>query len=71
MLTAGVAAPVWDNVILDVSWRYMDFGKVATERGAGRVVWRDGSRVLPLPDVGATQADLSSHGLWASVRYRF
>ena len=71
MLTAGVAAPVWNNVILDVSWRYMDFGRVATERGAGRVVWRDGSRVLPLPDVGATHADLSSHGLWTSVRYQF
>ena len=71
MLTAGVSAPVWDNVILDVSWRYMDFGRVATERGAGRVVWRDGSRVQPLPDVGASHADLSSHGLWTSVRYQF
>ena len=71
MLTAGVAAPVRNNVILDVSWRYTDYGKAATERGAGRVVWRDGSRVLQLPDVGATQADLTSHGLWASVRYLF
>lgn len=71
MLTAGVAAPVRNNIILDVSWRYMDFGRVATDRGAGRVVWRDGSRE-PLPlDLGETQADLTSHGLWASVRYLF
>ena len=71
MLTAGVAASVWNNVILDVSWRYMDFGRAGTDRGAGRVVWRDGSRE-PIPlDLGETRADLTSHGLWVSVRYPF
>ena len=71
MLTAGVAAPLASNVILDVSWRYTDFGTVETGRGAGRVVWRDGSRD-PLPlDLAETRSDLRSHGIWASVRYLF
>ena len=71
MLTAGVAAPLANNVILDVSWRYTDFGTVETGRGAGRVVWRDGSREPVDLNLAETRADLSSHGTWASVRYLF
>ena len=48
MLTAGVAVALGERATLDLAWRYTDLGEVRTGRGAGRVVWRDGSRE-PLP----------------------
>ena len=77
MLTAGVASSLQENVTLDLAWRYTDSGTVETGRGRGRVEWRDGSQVNPLPKeppfevLGPTRASLTSHGLWASVRYAF
>ena len=71
MVTAGVAAVLNARTTLELAWRYSDLGEVRTGRGAGRVVWRDGSRE-PLPlDLAATRATLSSHGLRLSVRYAF
>ena len=71
MLTAGVAAALGERTTLDLAWRYTDLGEVRTGRGAGRVVWRDGSRE-PLPlDLAATRARLRSHGIRLSLRYAF
>ena len=71
MLTAGVAVTLDERMTLDLAWRYSDLGEVRTGRGAGRVVWRDGSRG-PLPlDLAATRARLASHGLRLSLRYAF
>ena len=71
MLTAGVASSLGERTTLEVAWRYMDLGAATTGRGAGRVVWRDGSRE-PLPlDLAETRAELTSHGLHASLRYSF
>ena len=71
MVTAGVSAPLGARTRLDVAWRYTDLGTVETGAGAGRVVWRDGSRP-PLPlDLAATRARLRSHGLRLSLRYAF
>ena len=71
MLTAGVALALDERLTLDLAWRYTDLGEVRTGRGAGRVVWRDGSR-QPLPlDFAATRARLRSHGLRLSLRYAF
>ncbi len=71
MLTAGVAVALNKRMTLDLAWRYTDIGEVRTGRGAGRVVWRDGSR-KPLPlDLAATRAKLASHGLRLSLRYAF
>ena len=71
MLTAGVAVALDERMTLDLAWRYSDLGEVRTGRGAGRVVWRDGSR-RPLPlDLAATRARLASHGLRLSLRYAF
>ena len=71
MLTAGVAVTLDERMTLDLAWRYTDLGEVRTGRGAGRVVWRDGSRE-PLPlDLAATRARLASHGLRVSLRYAF
>ena len=71
MVTAGVAAALDERVTLDLAWRYTDLGEVRTGRGAGRVVWRDGSRE-PLPlDLAPTRARLAGHGVRLSLRYAF
>ena len=69
MVTAGVAAPLGERVTVDLAWRYTDLGAVHTGRGAGRVMWRVGSRE-PLPlDLSETRAKLAGHGLRLSLRY--
>ena len=71
MVTAGVAAALGERVTLDLAWRYSDLGAVHTGRGAGRVIWRDGSRE-PLPlDLAPTRAKLAGHGFRMSLRYSF
>lgn len=71
MLTAGVAMALSERATLDLAWRYTDLGEIRTGRGAGQVVWRDGSRE-PLPlDLAETRARLTSHGLRLSFRYAF
>ena len=71
MVTAGVGMAVGERAILDLSWRYTDLGKVRTDRGPGRVVWRDGSRE-PLPlNLAPTEARLRGHGVRLSLRYSF
>ena len=68
MATAGLAAPLDKHTTLELAWRYADLGEVRTDRGAGQVVWRDGSRE-PLPlDLAATRGRLRGHGLWLSLR---
>ena len=71
MVTAGVAAALGERVTVDLAWRYTDLGAVHTGRGAGRVIWRDGSRE-PLPlDLAETRAKLAGHGIRLFVRYVF
>ncbi len=71
MATAGVAVALDERVVLDLAWRYSDLGEIRTPRGAGRVVWRDGSRE-PLPlDLAPTKARLKGHGVRLSLRYAF
>ena len=71
MLTAGVAVALDERATLDLAWRYTDLGEARTGQGAGRVVWRDGSRT-PLPlDLGATKARLAGHGVRLALRYAF
>ena len=71
MATAGVAVALDERVVLDLAWRYSDLGEIRTPRGAGRVVWRDGSRE-PLPlDLAPTKARLKGHGVRLSLRYVF
>ena len=71
MVTAGFAMPVGERAILDLAWRYTDLGKIRTDRGPGRVVWRDGSREPRPLDLAPTDARLRSHGVRLSLRYTF
>lgn len=71
MVTAGVSLPLDERVVLDLAWRYTHLGEFRTGRGAGRVVWRDGSRE-PLPlDLAPTWTRLASHEARVSLRYAF
>ena len=71
MLTAGVAVAMGERATFDLAWRYTDLGEVRTGRGAGRVIWRDGSREPRPLDLAETRARLGSHGLRLSLRYGF
>ena len=71
MATAGFAVALNGRVSLELSWRYTDLGEVRTGRGAGRVVWRDGSREPLLLDLVPTKARLAGHGVRLSLRYAF
>ena len=71
MLTAGVAVVLGERATLDLAWRYTNLGEVRTGGGAGRVIWRDGSREPRPLDLAETRARLRSHGLRLSLRYGF
>ena len=71
MATAGFTVALDERVSLDLAWRYTDLGEVRTGLGAGRVVWRNGSRE-PLPlELAPTKARLAAHGVRLSLRYAF
>lgn len=67
MLTAGAALPVSDNVTLDLAYRYLDLGTVKTDPGPAEI--RRASTVTL--DIAGTEADLTSHGVTASLRIGF
>ena len=71
MVTAGLALAVGGRTTLDLAWRYTDLGKVRTDPGPGRVVWRDGSREPRPLDLAPTEARLKGHGVRLSLRYAF
>ena len=73
---AGVAVPVGGAATLDLAWRYLASGRVATGAGTGRVLLHDGS--VHYRDgrpneflLGETHARLAGHGLQLSLRYGF
>ena len=76
MLAAGVGLPLGGDATLDVAWRYLAAGRVATGEGTGRVLYHDGSIHYRngQPNefhLGETRTDLASHGLHLSLRYAF
>jgi opacity protein-like surface antigen len=66
MLTAGTGYELTKQLILDISYRYTDLGRVQTNVGT---MLMDGS-VTSLV-IGGTSAPLRSHGMLAGVRYHF
>lgn len=76
MLAAGMGLPLGGGATLDVAWRYLAAGRVATGEGTGRVLYHDGSihyrNGQPNEfQLGETRTDLASHGLHLSLRYAF
>jgi opacity protein-like surface antigen len=66
MLTAGTGYQLTKRLVLDISYRYTDLGKVQTNVGT---MTMDGS-VSSLV-IGGTSAPLRSHGMLAGLRYQF
>ena len=70
LFALGVSKELEGLGTLDLSWRYMDFGRVETPRGPGAVVWHDGSRTIDL-DLAPTRARLTSSGIRIALRRDF
>jgi opacity protein-like surface antigen len=68
MLTAGVAARLSLQLTLDLAYRYTDLGMVSTDAGLAVITRQTFVRTL---DITETEADFSTHGLSASVRFEF
>ena len=72
MLTAGLGMSLGgERTVLDLAWRYTDYGVIETGEGMGRVEWRDGSSEPLAPELAQTRAKLRNHGLRLSLRYAF
>ena len=72
MLTAGLGMSLGgERTVLDLAWRYTDYGVIETGEGMGRVEWRDGSSQPLALELAQTQAKLRNHGLRLSLRYAF
>ena len=67
-VTAGLSYDVSDALALDLAWRYSDFGKVETEPGI--LFNQFSTRTLDIP-IGKTEAELTSHSVSLSARWRF
>jgi len=68
LLTAGFSVPLGDRFDLDLAYRFTDLGQLQTDAGPATVVRSSGTRSI---DIGSTKANLQSHGVMLSLRYRF
>ncbi len=68
MLTAGVGMRLSERVTLDLAYRYLDLGQVASGAGPATITRTSGTRVL---DIAGTKADLTSHGVALGLRFHF
>jgi len=67
-LIAGLGLPVTDALTLDLAYRYVDLGKVVTDRGTATIVRSQGTLAL---EIDRTEAELKAHELSVSLRYAF
>ena len=67
-MTAGLSYEVSDSLVLDLAWRYSDFGTVQTDRGT--LFNQFSNRTLEI-EIGETEAELTSHAASLSARWRF
>ena len=71
VLTAGIAAPILEDLLLDLSYRYTDAGKIATDVADITVVrYRaDGTRREIVVPINETTVDYRTHTLLMSFRF--
>ena len=62
----GTGIAVSERIILDISYRYTDLGRVRTETGKMYLDTRPAG-----VDIAETRSELRTHGLFAGVRYLF
>jgi opacity protein-like surface antigen len=66
MAAVGTGITLTERIMLDISWRYTDLGRVETD--AGRMVLNNIPAGL---DVAGTWAPLRTQGVFAGIRYLF
>lgn len=66
--TAGTAIRLGPQIALEIAYRYTDFGRVESDRGAATRYRPSGT--VPLA-IDGTRSDLSSHGIAIGLRYAF
>ncbi|MEP1207513.1 MAG: outer membrane beta-barrel protein [Rhizobiaceae bacterium] len=68
-LGAGVGVDISDHIELQISYRYVDLGKVETESGTF-LMTRDGREDIPI-QIDKTEADLTANEALINVIYRY
>jgi opacity protein-like surface antigen len=68
LLTIGTAVRASERITFDVGYRYLDLGEVETEAGPATITRPSFTRVI---GIDGTEADLTSHGVSATVRIQF
>ena len=68
LLTAGVAIPLSDRIALDLSYRWMDLGRLSTPKATATITRPQRRTRL---GIGGTQVDLKSQAVIGSLRFRF
>lgn len=66
MITAGTGFELTKRLILDISYRYTDLGRVETSAGT---MLMDGA--VTAEQIGGTSAPLRAHGMLVGLRYNF
>ena len=69
MATAGLAVPVSERAILDIAWRYTDYGEIQTGQGDGPIVSRASGNELLRVNFAESRGRLRSNGIRLSLRY--
>ena len=69
MATAGLAVPVSERAILDIAWRYTDYGEIRTGQGDGPIVSRASGNELLRVNFAESRGRLRSNGIRLSLRY--
>ncbi len=68
MVTAGTGIRLDDGLTLEIAYRYTDFGKVESDRGAATRFRPSGATALA---IDGTEANLRSHGISIGLRHAF
>ena len=71
LFALGISQKLEGLGTLDLSWRYMDFGRVETPSGPGAVVRRSDGVQTAAFDLAPTQAKLTSSGIRIALRREF
>lgn len=68
MLTAGTALRISEQLTIDLAYRYADLGTVRSDAGPALITRPAFATTL---NIAGTEADLTTHGITASLRYQF
>ena len=67
--TAGLGWPLTNNLMLDIAWRFSDYGRVETDSGTMEI--QRGARPPTALVIDSTYATLRSHAIYTGLRLSF